>query len=74
MSDKDIEAGYWEQELYYVVTGNGGGFLTKLFEAACHADGKNQERLKKGFPEFITAIQRYQSEPGYWESLVERIK
>ena len=64
----------WEKELYYCLNGSGGGFLTKLMAAAMHADGKNQAKLAKGFPEFIEAIQRYQNEPGYWERVQKEME
>ncbi len=63
-----------EIELYYVVKGTGGNFMTKLFELICAADDNNQRKLSLGYEGFVNAVQRYQKESGYWEDLQKRMK
>ena len=62
-----------EYRLYYAVKDKGGSFDSRLFELICAADIWNQAKLKKGFPGFVTAVQRYQSERGYWESVQRKV-
>jgi len=62
-----------EQDLYYVVNGQGGSFNTSLFETITKADITNQSKLSLGFPEFVEVVQRYQNESGYWKSIQLRI-
>ena len=62
-----------ERELFYAVSDRGGSFYSKLFKLVCAADLQNQARLKRAFPGFVTAAQRYQNERGYWENLQKRM-
>ena len=38
------------------------------------ADFGNQYKLSFGFPDEVTVVQKYQNEPGYWQSLLERME
>lgn len=49
-----------------------GSFMTSLIETIFKADIYNQANLAKGFPELVKVIQRYSSESGYWDNLVNR--
>ena len=63
-----------ERRLCEFQYGMSGGFTEKLFRAIFHADGDNQFKLKKGFPEEVEAVERFQTESGYWEKLDHEFK
>ena len=58
-----------EQELYYIVNGSGGSFMTSLFNAIMKADMMNTIKLGMVYPEFVEVVKKYQNESGYWESV-----
>lgn len=64
---KLMDAG--EQHLCEWQFGGGGSFFFKLFEAISVADGSNQARLARAFPEEVTAYRKFATVPGYWDAL-----
>lgn len=63
-----------ERSLYKWQCGALGGFERALWSAIVAADSTNLAALGAGFPEHVTAYQRYASEHGYWTSLRARIE
>jgi hypothetical protein len=61
-----------EKEFCFDKMGMSGSFMEKLISTIQRADTINQGKLAMGFPELVGVVRRYQSEPGYWEDLVER--
>lgn len=49
-----------------------GSFYNGLFQTAMAADNTNFEKLAKGYPEEMEALERYKNEDGYWEDLQRR--
>jgi len=66
LTDAEIEIYYWQND-------RAGSFTTKLIETICKADLLNQAKLSLGFPDLVEAVQRFQNERGYWESIQERM-
>jgi len=62
-----------ELEFYFFMRGTSGSFHTNLFKTIMSADFGNQYKLSFGFPDEVTVVQKYQNEPGYWQSLLERM-
>jgi hypothetical protein len=52
---------------------NIGSFSFHLFEAISKADLENREKFKLAFPQETEAMNRYNNESGYWESLVNEL-
>lgn len=48
----------------HVVGQEPGGFVTRIIEAATHADRDNMAKLALGFPAIITAVDMYKNKPG----------
>ncbi len=46
-----------------------GGFVTRIIEAATHADKQNMAKLALGFPAIITAVDMYKNKPGGIDTL-----
>lgn len=63
-----------EQEFMYFQAGSAGSFTTALINAMMRADRINSTKLKLGFPELGTVVDRYKNESGYWEDLSKRWK
>jgi hypothetical protein len=61
-----------EKLLVEFFKGMTGSFYTSFFELAFRADPDNQERLAAGFPSEMRALQRYKTENGYWQKLLEQ--
>jgi hypothetical protein len=49
-----------------------GSFMTSLINTIFKGDIINQTKLSKGFPELVGVCQRFSTERGYWENLVNR--
>jgi len=62
-----------EIELFYFIQGKSGSFSTNLFNLIASADGHNKQKLAQGFPNEVQAFINYQTVPGYWEYLQERM-
>lgn len=56
-----------EIKLLECLLGIGGSFQMGLFELYYKADHWNKQRLEVAFPEFVSAIEKYNSEPEYFE-------
>lgn len=61
-----------EKEFMYFQAGSSGSFTTSLITAMLRADHINLAKLKLGFPELATVVDRYKNESGYWEDLSKR--
>jgi len=63
-----------EQELYFSMTDpHADWFSAQLIRLIMKADYINKEKLRKSFPELVEVVERYSTEPGYWEDLVLRM-
>ena len=51
-----------------------GGFKTALLHAIAKADSNNQEKLKLGFYDEVTAYQNYTNIEDWWENLKLKIE
>jgi hypothetical protein len=56
-----------EIQVLECVLGIAGSFYQSLFELYYKADYWNKMKLRKGFPEFVSAIEKYNNEPEYFE-------
>jgi hypothetical protein len=61
-----------EQEFMYFHAGEAGSFTTALINAMLRADHINLAKIKLGFPELGTIVDRYKNESGYWADLSKR--
>lgn len=64
---------YAEKEFFYAQFGDANNFSAMLFRLIQKADTGNTEKIRMGFPDEVKVVERYQSEPGYWEDLQSRM-
>lgn len=63
-----------ELELYFWQMSKAGSFTTALFECIGKADIFNRAKLYTAFPDEVDVYKRYESVPGYWANLKDRIE
>ena len=51
-----------------------GSFSTNLANTIACADTKNLEKLRKGFPEEVEAMQNFHHKKGWWEEVEKKFK
>ena len=56
----------WQYDLH------GDCFAGNLAKLIAKGDLHNQAKLARGFPDEVEAIQRFQTEAGYWERILDK--
>lgn len=65
LTEAEVKLVHWQYGML-------GSFYEALFTAISRADGHNQSRLSLAFPEEVEAVIRYQTESGYWHSVLDK--
>lgn len=63
-----------EEELFYWYTSGGDNFSARLYSVIAKADNINRAKLSLGFPDEVECMNKFQGQPGYWESVEERMR
>jgi hypothetical protein len=69
---EDVKLSPAEEVFCMFKLGMEGSFMTSLIETIFKGDIINRAKLAKGYPELVEVCNRFNSERGYWEDLVER--
>ena len=69
---EDVKLSQAEEVFCMFKLGMEGSFMTSLIETIFKGDIINRAKLAKGYPELVEVCNRFNSERGYWEDLVER--
>jgi len=51
-----------------------GGFNQMLADALAHSDGKNRDKLRKGYPEYADAMDSFQTDDGWWDRVQDVVE
>ena len=63
-----------EKELYYVYERpSEDDYMTHLVRAIMRANEEQRELLSKSYPNLVDVVRRYQTESGYFDSLIKKI-